>query len=453
MADIEPPTLPPPRSNEELVRLASEMLAAGASEPQGARLRVRSADVVREILRRVDGGAKSLELDDALLQSLRLAHANDNLAEQQSASTDAALHDVRSPLSTLTANSPVLANAMSGTPHEDQARKVVQASEALQMLFDAMVASRPGAQPRSVESEAMTFDLATQLIDITVNLQRDLTHNVGVQLVSNVQPVEVTLHRQHIWRIVDNLVGNAVKHALPTRVVIDAEVTSNEVAIFISDDGKGIPPGAIERAQLYARMPHLRKGSAPGQGLSSAFRLSELVGGSLTVTIGSGKPTGTRWCLRVPQFKRREFAVADSDLLAGRFIIVLDDDRAKALDIATRFEKLGAETDIVTNELDLLIAVQTARTPPHLLILDLVLSEEDRVLNRAVKLLRHTREALDNAVIATGHPGHHALLDVRDQVAAVIAKPMRDADFVGLCDFLTGKSTTLRKALGRTMAR
>jgi hypothetical protein len=38
-------------------------------------------------------------------------------------------------------------------------------------------------------------------------------------------------------------------------------------------------------------------------------------------------------------------------------------------------------------------------------------------------------------------------------VAAVIAKPMRDADFVGLCDFLTGKSTTLRKALGRTMAR
>lgn len=92
-------------------------------------------------------------------------------------------------------------------------------------------------------------------------------------------------------RVVENLVGNAVRHATSGSVVLSAEPVGDAVELQVTDHGPGVGRG--DRERLFA--PFQRLGDSPagqgvGLGLAVARGLTEAMGGTLTAddTPGGG---------------------------------------------------------------------------------------------------------------------------------------------------------------------
>jgi signal transduction histidine kinase len=97
------------------------------------------------------------------------------------------------------------------------------------------------------------------------------------------QPLKIV-----IFRILQEAVNNAVKHAGADRIRISLYKDSDTLTFSIEDDGKGIDPGA-----LSSRGDELR-----GIGMQSMKERAELSGGTYTLISGVGK--GTKICVSWP---------------------------------------------------------------------------------------------------------------------------------------------------------
>ena len=98
-----------------------------------------------------------------------------------------------------------------------------------------------------------------------------------------------------MWRVLDNLFGNAVKYALDnTRVYVDLLDTEQEALISIkniSREALGIQPD--ELMERFVRGDSSRYTEGSGLGLSIAKSLMELQQGSMNIQID-----GDQMCIR-----------------------------------------------------------------------------------------------------------------------------------------------------------
>ena len=111
----------------------------------------------------------------------------------------------------------------------------------------------------------------------------------GIQLMCRLpdQPVLVYADGRHMWRVLDNLFGNAVKYALDnTRIYVDLADLGNEVVLSmknISRDPLNIHPD--ELMERFTRGDSARVGEGSGLGLSIARSLMALQNGTLDLQI------------------------------------------------------------------------------------------------------------------------------------------------------------------------
>ncbi|WP_423458515.1 sensor histidine kinase [Ottowia sp. VDI28] len=81
-----------------------------------------------------------------------------------------------------------------------------------------------------------------------------------------------------------NLTDNAVKHALPGEVRIAARVDEqNRLYLSVSDQGPGLPPGAVERLFERGERGVAQQIRGFGLGLWAARRIAQLHGGDVEV--------------------------------------------------------------------------------------------------------------------------------------------------------------------------
>ncbi len=104
-------------------------------------------------------------------------------------------------------------------------------------------------------------------------------------------------------RAVDNLVGNAVRHARTVRVL--AEEAGEEVLIHVEDDGPGIPEGQrAEAVKAFSRLDPSRgapkgEGSGTGLGLAIVRDVARAHGGRLT--LGDSELGGLKATISLPR--------------------------------------------------------------------------------------------------------------------------------------------------------
>ncbi|WP_055590496.1 sensor histidine kinase [Peterkaempfera griseoplana] len=91
----------------------------------------------------------------------------------------------------------------------------------------------------------------------------------------------------HVYRIVQEAVSNAVKHADPQRLLVELHADGRAVTASVSDDGTGMPPG------LGGSKP-----SSTGMGLWDMRERADLLDAELRISSAVG--AGTRVVLRVP---------------------------------------------------------------------------------------------------------------------------------------------------------
>ena len=111
----------------------------------------------------------------------------------------------------------------------------------------------------------------------------------GIQMISSLPetPVFVYADGRHMWRVLDNLFGNAAKYALDgTRVYVDLTVIGREVLLSvknISRDALNIRPE--ELMERFVRGDQSRNTEGSGLGLSIARSLMELQHGTMNIQI------------------------------------------------------------------------------------------------------------------------------------------------------------------------
>lgn len=97
----------------------------------------------------------------------------------------------------------------------------------------------------------------------------------------------------HVYRIVQEAVTNAVKHARPARILVELGRDGRTVGATVTDDGTGLAPEAAS-----AVLTRSRAMSGAGIGMAAMRERADLLDGELTVRSAPGE--GTSVALRVP---------------------------------------------------------------------------------------------------------------------------------------------------------
>ena len=216
----------------------------------------------------------------------------------------------------------------------------------------------------------------------------------------------VMADERRIVQVLNNLFSNAARHS-PASMPIHVEAVREgiEVAISVSDEGRGIAPERV--AQLFRRYADIggaereREVAGFGLGLVICKGLVEAHGGRIRAE-SAGPGRGTRITFTLPTAEEATAGAAS----AGRSpraepvpVLVVDDDPETLRQVRDALTKAGY-APLVTGEPEE-AARLIAEKQPHLVLLDLVLPGAD-----GIELMRSVPEMAGLPVIFISAYGH-----------------------------------------------
>jgi signal transduction histidine kinase len=209
-------------------------------------------------------------------------------------------HDLRSPL-----NAIVLAcDALEGTIAPDEPnRRYVKAirrasTRAERLLRDLLDVSRIECGGLQLECRPVS---ARGILDQTRADHEILARDAGSNIVVEVDgdPGAVFADRDRILQVLANLVGNSLKHAAGTPIVLAARDDGEGIELAVADRGPGIVPDALPHVFDRFWQGRARRRGGAGLGLTIAKGIVEAHGGAIAVNSEVGK--GTRFSVKLPR--------------------------------------------------------------------------------------------------------------------------------------------------------
>lgn len=216
-------------------------------------------------------------------------------------------HELRTPLNTVLGMAQALQEGVMGPVNEDQMGYLQMIEKAgrqlLAMMTDILTLSKAGAGRLEVHPEMVALQALVQdCLHFIIQPARQKHISVNSQFDPQLPVVEAD--ESILKQVLVNLLTNAVKFT-PERGKITlatvAEPEHQAVAFIVQDTGIGIAPEHMDR--LFQPFVQLHDGlnrqfSGTGLGLSLVYRLTDLHGGSVSVTSAPG--LGTTFTVRVP---------------------------------------------------------------------------------------------------------------------------------------------------------
>jgi signal transduction histidine kinase len=216
-----------------------------------------------------------------------MARRLEEVAQMKTDFVSTVSHELRTPLTSIigsldTVNRPELA------PSEATAQQLLstarrQAGRLQRLIDDLLVVSRIDRGAIPVHLEPVSLKQAFEEVDRVVSVHPSFT----------IEPddLEVEADRDHLSRILINLVENAAKYAVGSPVELYAWERPNKAVIAVVDHGPGIPEEEKER--VFERFTQIdqsdtRSRGGTGLGLSIVKSLAEVMRGAVRVEATEG---------------------------------------------------------------------------------------------------------------------------------------------------------------------
>jgi two-component system OmpR family sensor kinase len=253
----------------------SMLLVRGALRPV-ERLRSRAAALGPDELLPVPPGADELSRLAATLN--RLVEDTRSSAARERRMISNAAHELRTPITNLRA----AVDLTRRDPSPDRMDQLVRLSDRLgDLAANLLELSRldEGATPVSARARELEDAVLTAVDGWRTRLAGsavDVDHRTAVERGDALLPIDAV----SIGRVVDNLVGNAVK-AVGDRgvILVSLSIDASGLRLAVEDDGPGMPPALL--ADAFDRFT---RGSASGSGLGLALvRAIAVAGGGEAV--------------------------------------------------------------------------------------------------------------------------------------------------------------------------
>lgn len=388
-----------------------------------------------------------------LTETLILRFENESLAErlgEQIAATErasaeksrflaAASHDLRQPLHAIALFSAALENELRDRPEGRNAERLMRTVKALGTSLDSMLdISRLDARMVTPELQAVQLDALFLSLNHMFSAQAEQKE---LQLRIRASGLWVRSDPQLLYRMLGNLIDNALKYSTRGGVAVAARARGGNVWIEVHDTGIGIAPqqmGHIFEEFYQAHNPGRDRARGLGIGLSIVQRLSRLLDHPVQVRSREGRGSRFRLVLPVAGAPAVEAAgpVARQEPLHGLDgaappglqgrALLIDDEEAIREAMGELLRSWSLDVRAVASEAEAVQALEQARAqarPFTWLMCDYRLPEGDNGLDVGLRLRR--RYAPDIALLlVTGETAPERLQRVRESGVPVLFKPV-----------------------------
>ena len=408
--------------------LAAGAQRLGAGDLQH-RIDVATGDEIEELGRQFNLMAGEIESSYAQLEAKveqrtrELATAN----EAKSRFLAAASHDLRQPLHALS----LLVGQLEGDPgprqREEVTERIARAVASINELFDGLL-DISKLDAGVVAPAIADVPLAPILRRVHARFADDADAK-GLRLLLAPTRAWVRTDPQMLERIVQNLVGNAVRYTSRGGVVVGCRWGQDAVRIEVWDSGVGI--AADKQGQVFAEFFQIERRpglNAEGLGLGLAIveRLCVLL--SHPVALRSEVGRGTRFGITVPRVAPVEALVSPPaaapaiDALRGRRILVVDDDELVRQSAGGLLESWGCKPIVAASGRE---AVELlGGQAPDLVITDFHLGEGERAADVLAQVHRSCGRDVP-AILISGDVTAPTRDRARELGLPVLDKPVR----------------------------
>lgn len=322
-----------------------------------------------ELLRlRFHNAAIAEERSQALAQAQALTRAKSRFLATVS-------HEMRTPLNGILGLSELMrdeedaGDGGAGSRRHQQLDVVIRSARHLdRVIGDLLDLSAIEFGRLTIRQEPVALrDTVLEVADLLGPVARDKGLGFRAHL-DPVLPLWILGDAVRIKQILHNLLGNAIKFTPRGEVALEVGVLSpGWLSLSVRDNGPGIPAADQERIfDVFER--GAQAGAAPGSGLGLAIsrRLAQAMGGNVHCHSEAG--LGSRFEFRLPvtpiaapAAQGPEGAKPARHALAGRRILVVDDNDVNALVARAMLERLGAQAEVAGDGQQALDALRAGR--------------------------------------------------------------------------------------------
>ena len=288
----------------------------------------------------------------------------------------AATHDLRQPTHALG----LLVARLSQLPHDPQARHLIVQLEAAvrstQRLLDALL-DLSQLESHGEPVQHVPFALADLLDALRLNFAPEALEQ-GLQLRVRPTPHGVRSDPVLLYRILLNLVSNALRHTRSGGVLVACRLRRQDRAVRIEvwDSGVGIAPehqGDIFKEFFQIGNPERDRHKGLGLGLTIVQRTAHQLGHRLDLCSVPGQ--GSRFSLELPWVPAQALSAQPTRLehgerepLRGVRVLVIEDDQAAAQATHSLLQGWGCAVALAQDETEAL--AQLAHVTPQVVLSD-----------------------------------------------------------------------------------
>jgi two-component system sensor histidine kinase KdpD len=218
-------------------------------------------------------------------------------------------HDFRTPLSSILGSATSLidySDKLDAAAKKDLLRQIKKEAEDLDEMVRNLLAI--------TRIDAGALELRRDWIDLRETCERVVSaarrHGARQPIEINL-PVDLPLVRADATlaeQVIGNVVANAVVHTpAETRVIVDADLVTNGIALRVTDDGPGIPPDDLPRIfEKFVKGDDVARSGADGSqgtglGLAIAKGIMEAHGGKISAISPVTNGRGARFTMTFPR--------------------------------------------------------------------------------------------------------------------------------------------------------
>jgi signal transduction histidine kinase/CheY-like chemotaxis protein len=295
-------------------------------------------------------------------------------------------HEFRTPLHSILGLSKVLLNPLNGPlsgEQEKQVHFIRTSAEALYELVNDLLDLSKAEVGKSVLRHTR-FKAGEFMTALRGMMRPLLPPETQVELIFPEPPegLELETDEAKLSQVLRNLVSNAVKFTERGTITVSvAQGPQDSVCFTVKDTGIGIPPEYLERVFeefVQVDTPLHKKVKGTGLGLPLARRLSEMMGGGLTVRSTPGQ--GSTFTVTVPRVHPEVKEMAGLTERSNQLdpvrapVLVLEDDRQTLFLYEKYLERSGFQVLPVRTVEDARRTLQRVR--PAAMVLDVMLEGE-----------------------------------------------------------------------------
>lgn len=207
-------------------------------------------------------------------------------------------HDLRSPVGAIYSLAGIMLNDSDRQPDDTEMLGLIRTSgaNALQLVDDLLqVQFKTG----NIKKELLNIP---EVLQYCVTILKPRAAAKKQELVLHTLPLEIPANREQLWRVISNLITNAIKFSPESaRIEVITEKAANKAYIKVIDNGIGIPE-KLEAGIFELYSPSKREGTAGektyGMGLAISKQIVEGHGGRLWFEPNS--PRGSVFIVELP---------------------------------------------------------------------------------------------------------------------------------------------------------